>query len=428
MIRTLRGKLIAAAMASLVLVMGSILGVILLANYRGLIYDADRILALLAENQGRFPELKIDFDWENLGPRRQSPELRYELRYFSVLLDATGELVTVDTGKIAAVDQETAVQWAKEVMAREKEKGFYGTYRYLVSQEGEEQRILFLDDSSHLFSWKNTLVTSLWVSAVGLLGVLLLLFLLSGRIIKPVLEGYEKQRRFITDAGHELKTPIAIIQADAEVLALETGEENSWLQDIQSQVKRMASLTNDLIYLSRMEEDQGRQRFLPFSLSELVTETAQSFQGMAKCQKKRFSVEVQPLLTLVGEEKRVEQLVSILLDNALKYAPAQGEICVALVRQGKYLKLTVENTAENVNKTLLENMFDRFYRGDSARNAGGYGIGLSIAQAVVQAHRGRITASAKGADRLLITVLLPRGGMPEPPKRCWRRRRKEQEP
>lgn len=151
MIRTLRGKLIAAAMASLVLVMGGILGGILLANYRGLIYDADRILALLAENQGRFPELKIDFDWENLGPRRQSPELRYELRYFSVLLDATGELVTVDTGKIAAVDQETAVQWAKEVMAREKEKGFYGTYRYLVSQEGEEQRILFLDDSSHLF-------------------------------------------------------------------------------------------------------------------------------------------------------------------------------------------------------------------------------------------------------------------------------------
>lgn len=395
-------------MLSLLLVIAVILGVVLATSYQGVVSDADRVLALLAENEGEFPVLKEDFDWEALGPRRQSQELGYEIRYFSVLLDETGAVVETDTGQIAAVDEETAVDYAVQILAQDTQAGFLKDYRYLISQEGTDTRVIFLDCGASMVAFRSTLFTSLWVAAVGLAAVLFLILLFSRRLVRPLILGYEKQKRFITDAGHEIKTPIAIIQADSEVLALESGE-NEWIQDIQHQIRRLSSLTNDLIYLSRMEEDQGRGKFLPLSLSQVVTETAQAFQTMAKSQNKSFTIDVQPGLAMEGEEKALGQLVSVLLDNALKYAPEGGEIALALARQGKYFRLTVENTAQGITKELLENLFDRFYRGDVSRDSsqGGYGIGLSIARAVVQAHRGKISAAAKGEDKLLIAVLLP---------------------
>lgn len=395
-------------MLSLLLVIAVILGVVLATSYQGVVSDADRVLALLAENEGEFPVLKEDFDWEALGPRRQSQELGYEIRYFSVLLDETGAVVETDTGQIAAVDEETAVDYAVQILAQDTQAGFLKDYRYLISQEGTDTRVIFLDCGASMVAFRSTLFTSLWVAAVGLAAVLFLILLFSRRLVRPLILGYGKQKRFITDAGHEIKTPIAIIQADSEVLALESGE-NEWIQDIQHQIRRLSSLTNDLIYLSRMEEDQGRGKFLPLSLSQVVTETAQAFQTMAKSQNKSFTIDVQPGLAMEGEEKALGQLVSVLLDNALKYAPEGGEIALALARQGKYFRLTVENTAQGITKELLENLFDRFYRGDVSRDSsqGGYGIGLSIARAVVQAHRGKISAAAKGEDKLLIAVLLP---------------------
>lgn len=408
MIRKLRTRLVVVCMLSLLLVIAVILGVVLATSYQGVVSDADRVLALLAENEGEFPVLKEDFDWEALGPRRQSQELGYEIRYFSVLLDETGAVVETDTGQIAAVDEETAVDYAVQILAQDTQAGFLKDYRYLISQEGTDTRVIFLDCGASMVAFRSTLFTSLWVAAVGLAAVLFLILLFSRRLVRPLILGYEKQKRFITDAGHEIKTPIAIIQADSEVLALESGE-NEWIQDIQHQIRRLSSLTNDLIYLSRMEEDQGRGKFLPLSLSKVVTETAQAFQTMAKSQNKSFTIDVQPGLAMEGEEKALGQLVSVLLDNALKYAPEGGEIALALARQGKYFRLTVENTAQGITKELLENLFDRFYRGDVSRDSsqGGYGIGLSIARAVVQAHRGKISAAAKGEDKLLIAVLLP---------------------
>ena len=293
MIRKLRTRLVVVCMLSLLLVIAVILGVVLATSYQGVVSDADRVLALLAENEGEFPVLKEDFDWEALGPRRQSQELGYEIRYFSVLLDETGAVVETDTGQIAAVDEETAVDYAVQILAQDTQAGFLKDYRYLISQEGTDTRVIFLDCGASMVAFRSTLFTSLWVAAVGLAAVLFLILLFSRRLVRPLILGYEKQKRFITDAGHEIKTPIAIIQADSEVLALESGE-NEWIQDIQHQIRRLSSLTNDLIYLSRMEEDQGRGKFLPLSLSQVVTETAQAFQTMAKSQNKSFTIDVQP--------------------------------------------------------------------------------------------------------------------------------------
>ena len=201
MIRTLRTRLVAAAMLSLLVVLTVILGVILLGSYRGIVSDADRILDLLAEGEGTFPTLPADFNWEEEGPRRRSPELGYEIRYFSVLLDESGNVATTDLGQIAAVDQETAEAYAQQVRAQGHTRGFLQDYRYLTAKEGDQTRIIFLDYSGYLFTFRSTLFTGLWVSAVGLLAVFLLLLLLSRRIIRPILESYEKQKRFITDAG-----------------------------------------------------------------------------------------------------------------------------------------------------------------------------------------------------------------------------------
>ena len=410
MIRKLRIKLIAVSMLSLLLVLLLIMGTVNLLNYRDIVAGADTTLALLEENGGRFPqrlEGRPAQDMPKPGP--MSPELPYESRYFSVTLNGAGETVTVDTGKIAAVDTTTAIEFARRVFESGKTGGFLGNYRYTRSDGEEGALIIFLDCGRSLSTFRSFLLASCGISALGLLAVLGLVVLFSGRIIKPVSESYEKQKRFITDAGHELKTPLTIIDADTEVLAMETGE-NEWIRDIRRQTARLASLTNDLTYLSRLEEQHPLQK-MEFPLSDVVDETAQSFQAPARTQGKHLRLRIQPMLSLYGDERAVRQLVSILLDNALKYSDEGADISLTLDRQGKTVRLTVENTTRAPLPDNLDSLFDRFYRADSSRNSqtGGHGLGLSIARAVVEAHKGKISASAGAGGTLRITAALPAG-------------------
>ncbi len=409
MIKKLRIQLIAASMFSLFLVLAIVIGAASILNYRTVVTDADNILAILAANGGVFPGMGAPPDDHRGGPRYLSPELPYESRFFSVLLSEDGAVIFVDTGKIAAVDTATAMEYAASVLSDGHEQGFVQDYRYTVQTTSENGfRIIFLDCGRGLASFQSTLLTSGLVAALGLMAVFILILLLSKRIVKPVAESYEKQKRFITDAGHEIKTPLSIISADADVLGMELGE-NEWLQDIQQQIKRLSELTNDLVFLSRMEEEQNQFHMIDFPLSDVVRETAQSFQVLSKVQNKVFTSSIQPHLSLRGDEKSLRQLISILLDNALKYADAEGRIVLTLEKLGRSVQLSVFNTADSISRAQLELMFDRFYRTDQSRNSqtGGYGIGLSIAKAVVSAHKGKITASTQDEKSLVITVTLP---------------------
>ena len=170
----------------------------------------------------------------------------------------------------------------------------------------------------------------------------------------------------------------------------------------------MGDLTGDLIFLSRMDEEQKKLQAIDFPLSDTVSETAGSFQAPAKREDKTLTLAVEPMLTLCGDEKSIRQLVSILMDNAVKYTDEGGEIHLALRRQGKTAILTVSNTCRGMDEADISKLFDRFYRTDRSRNSatGGYGIGLSIAKAVVNAHKGKIIA-AKDGDRLVLTATLP---------------------
>ncbi|MCC8181394.1 MAG: HAMP domain-containing histidine kinase [Clostridiales bacterium] len=418
MIRRLRVKFIAMSMVSLLVVLLAIMGSVNLVNYREIVEDADQVLTILADNNGAFPRQENQKEGDGTAPpsdsgqgklREMSPELPYESRYFSVLLNNEGEVETVDTGKIAAVDTSAAIEYAQEAVSRGAERGFISNYRYAVTSDESGTRVTFLDCGRNLTTFTTFLKASCGISAVGLAAVLLLMILFSGRIIRPVAESYDKQRQFITNAGHELKTPLTIIDADAEVLEMDIGE-NEWLQDIRRQTDRLAKLTNALIALSRMEEGESQFQMIDFPISDVVGEAAQSFQALAKTQNKQFESRIQPMLTLHGDENAIRQLTVILLDNALKYSPEESEISLTLEQSGRNLRLLVRNTAEGVTQESLEHIFDRFYRGDPSRSSNqveGHGIGLSIAQMIVNAHKGKNAASLQNGDTLLMTVTLP---------------------
>jgi signal transduction histidine kinase len=230
----------------------------------------------------------------------------------------------------------------------------------------------------------------------------------SNRIIRPISESYEKQKRFITDASHEIKTPLTIIGADTDVLEMEIGE-NEWLLDIKKQISQLTELTNDLVFLSRMEESERTLPMIDFPFSEVAAETVMSFQSLAHRQGKTINYHIPQMLTLCGDEKSIRQLISILLDNAIKYAPAQTEISFSVEKQSNHICMVVTNTTQQpIEKKQITLLFDRFYRMDASRNSqtGGHGVGLSIAKAIVEAHHGKIQASSPKEKTLQLKVTL----------------------
>lgn len=408
MIRRLRFKLVVVSMLSLLAVLSVIMCALNVVNYRGIVQDADSVLNLLRANAGQVPQMQEDFDWRIDGPRYKSPELPFEIRYFSVLFSEAGGIETTDMLQIAAVDEETVQDYALRAFESGKERGFVDDYRFLRYGDSDGIRIIFLDYGRPLSAFQNVLVSSVGISFAGLLAVFLLIVVLSKRIMKPFAENYEKQKLFITDAGHEIKTPITIIDAAAEVLEMEYGE-NEWLQGIRQQAARLGTLTGDLIRLSRMEESENLQ-MINFPLSELVREAATDFQPLAKAQEKELRLYIQVNIEWRGHEDSIRQLVSVLLENALKYSPTGGAICLRLEKKGKSVLLQVENeSVQPLNREHLGNMFNRFYRGDSSHSSKtkGYGIGLSIAKAIVAAHKGKISADTPDGKKLIITAVFP---------------------
>lgn len=405
MIQKLRSRFILLSMSALLAVLAVILVGMNLTNYLSVVHDADELLQLLSHNRGHFPSLGEPLD----KPMPElSPEAPYQTRYFSVLLSSDGSVILAETGSIAAVDTAQAIELARSVTEKDREQGFAGDYRYRKFTENGNTRIIFLDCGQKLEAFRSFLYAGILICLCGFTVVFLILWLLSPRIIRPIAESYEKQKRFITDAGHEIKTPLTIIAADADVLEMEIGE-NEWLEDIKKQSAHLAALTNELVNLSRVEETDRKPAMLPFPISDVVEETAASFHAPALSQGKTLQLRISPMLSMRGDEKALRQLVSILLDNALKYSPEGSTISLTLERQGKGLRLSAANPcAAALTQEDVKHMFDRFYRADPSRNSktGGFGLGLSIAQAIVSAHAGKLTATAQ-RDTLEITALFP---------------------
>lgn len=437
MIKKLRTKFIILSTVSLLLLLGIIVVSSNLLSYQELVRKADMVLDALAENDGRpmrmMPPEKTDLRepvrekqdrtdtmhdplWEG---RKLSPEIMYESRFFMVTLSDEGEVTSVNTDSIAMVDEDDAEDYAELVADLKHDRGFIGDFRYLkIDPENESDKndtcVIFLDCGRNLYTFRNSLLINCVISFMGLLVIFIIIVIFSKKIVKPVSESYEKQKQFISVAGHEIRTPITIIDADLEILSMEIGSDNEWIRDIVTQTKRMTALTNDLLTLSRMDEDRQQYTMIDFPISDVVEETVMSFQTLAHSRKRAIRAEIAPMLSYYGDENSIRQIVGILLDNAIKYTKEAEDgscedILLKLEKKNHQIILTVQNSSEMVSEEQLHHFFDRFYRVDESRNskAGGYGLGLSIAKAMVEAHRGKISATAPDQKSVKITVILP---------------------
>ena len=271
--------------------------------------------------------------------------------------------------------------------------GYVGTYRYLKVNNDAGNLVLLLNTQRDLDSFHAFMRNSIIVSSIVILSVFILLVLISKKVIAPIQQSYQKQKQFITDASHELKTPLAIIRSNTDVLELENGD-SKWTKNIQNQVDRLTSLVNSLVVFSRMEEKDAAEK-VKFNLSESLHARIDDFEELASFQKKHIIADIDNNIYYRGEQQAIVQLMDILLENAIKYATKETNINVTLKKNKKYATMKISNKA-NVKKGDLRKVFDRFYRLDESRNSTikGYGIGLSMAKLIAEKHKEVIKAYA----------------------------------
>jgi len=409
MYRKLQHKFVAIAMGSLLSIIIVIIAAINIYNYYYMNNIADGLLNQLAENNGSFPQYIQD---EQTGSTivfnfQITPETSFETRYFTVRVSSEGTAIEVDTSSIAAISPEQAKEYAEAALSKGDSTSYQGYYKYLVVEQSDSTLIIFLDRYPQMQSVRSFFSISCAIAILSLAVMFVLVSLLSKRAINPVIESTEKQKRFVTDAGHEIKTPLAVISANTEVLELNHGK-NEWTESIRKQTNRLDTLVKSLLTLSKVEEEKVQLVFTELSASDLVWESVISFEALATGQGKHFEVNIQPNLTVNGDESGFRQIVSILLDNAVKYTREQGEISVTLQRQDKAISLEVCNISETLPEGDLNRLFDRFFRADPSRSreSGSYGIGLSIAKAIVQAHKGKIAVRRESDSRICFSVII----------------------
>lgn len=404
MIKKLRTKFIIVTMCVVFVVIGGIIGIINAVNFSRINADSDMVLSVLADNNGTMPLPNIE-DKENPMPSLP-PETPFQTRYFTVTVKG-GEVVSVNNSKIFKLTEEQAITQTKEVIAQGQTDGYFGDYKLTKISVDDGDMYIFLDCSKDLYFARNFLKISLMIGAIAIILILGLVWIFSSIVVKPIAESYSKQKRFITDANHEIKTPLAIIGATNEVMELKFGE-NEWSDTINNQVKKLTALTERLVFLSRMDEENAEIPMVEFNLSETVNEVSEPFKNLAKISNKTFNLTVEQNLKGVGDVSLIGQLVSILLENAFKYSNDNGNIDLYLSSNGKNNKIIVANTTDGVDKKNLDKLFDRFYRSDDSRNSetGGNGIGLSIAKSIVNIHKGKIFAKSDDGKYIVFTVII----------------------
>lgn len=400
MIYDLRKKFIKICSLSFLAVLVIIMTAIFINNEVRQNRMLDMIADAISENDGAFPKRNTPA-FHHLEQRQSMPnfinaETPFTTRFFQVHYDANGNLKAADTAFISGISQEDAQSYAETVLQKSRNRGWYHDYRYKVYEKNGETSVLFINGSMFRSTTGTYLFSSMSVFVIGSLAVLLLIIIISKKAVKPVAESYEKQKQFVTDANHELKTPLTLILANVDIAESEVGQ-NEWLSDIRSEGQRMSVLVNQLVTLSRMDEYKENSDFKDFCISDCVADTVSEFTELAEMKGKRLISNISEHIHIHGDEAQIRQLTSILLDNAVKYCDENGVIEVSLKKERRPV-LLVKNTYRDVDLLQLDKLFDRFYRADQARTAGsGFGVGLSIAQSIAGRHHGGIKAE-KGAE------------------------------
>lgn len=439
--KRVRWKFIWIAMISIIIVSHFLSIAINLINDITLENQINDYLDIISDNDGEFPEYS---EIKKTKHNFITPETPHSVRYFSVVVDSDGNIVTKNLEHIIQVEDNDELKEAvKGILDKGKQKGYIENFKYKVTREDDKILIVFFDCTNYNNLRQNFAIYSFGIVSLMVILIFIIIVLLSNKIIKPIIENSETQKQFITNAGHELKTPVAIILADTEVLELKNGKNDEWVGNIKKQAKRLDILIKNLLELSKLGENNIEIDFTNFDISKVLNSTVETFDILTKGHK--INLNIKENVNFYGNQEYIRELFSILIDNAIKYVTPNGEISITLkggnqkfsknidsrkettpnddkkvfkiIDQNKSMKLVkgtkkdqnmkktnsgiiVEITndyKETLTKEECNKFFERFYRKDKNRNAkkSGYGIGLSMAKSIVKMHQGNIHADSK---------------------------------
>ena len=405
MIRTLQRKFIFTAMAAITVLLLFLLGTINTANMLIVNSQVDHALQIISSSVSGGLPIRSNGVPPFMGTPKNDYDTLLSSNFFVVQFDGAGNILETDLRRTSAVSEEAAERMAARAWGEGQNTGREGAFRYIFRKTPVGSAGVFLDTSGERMSLVRILLLSAALGAACWGAMLLLVMFLSRRAIRPIAENIEKQKQFVTNAGHEIKTPLAIIQSNAEALELYTGE-SKWSRNIKEQTRRLTGLMQNLLLLAKMEEGAGQARPTDVALSDMLTAALAGFAQPMEAKRISLETDIQPGVTLRADAGQMEQLLSILLDNAVKYTNEGGTLWIRLRREEKRARLSVQNTCEALPDAPPEKLFDRFYRGDAARTqrSGGYGVGLSVARAIAEANRGALRADYLPPDRICFTA------------------------
>lgn len=406
MIKQLRQKFIRITMLAVTAVLILLCAIINTANYISVDSELTQMLEVINQNQGTLP----------FAPHMRKPDRRpdgqftmetpYSTRFFVLRYTDDGTLIQAELDKIAAITPEDTSKYLDIAIKHKEGYGYTSGYKYYVTSNGDNRRMaIFLDCYKEMRSVSMIAVLSFAAAAICIVIVYIIVVLFSRKAVDPVVRSTQRQKQFITDAGHELKTPITVIATSLKVLEMETGK-NKWIDKSQAQTEKLKDLVNSLVTLSKMDEEDSPLKFDHFNISGAVLETAESFMDFAASKGHSLELAVSPDIEFYGDEYSVRQLVSILLDNAIKYADDNTAIYLTLHKSKKGVTIRTANECETAQNIEFDKLFDRFYRADKSRTSGGFGIGLSIARSIAEGHKGSVRAKCENGHTVEITAEL----------------------
>ncbi len=397
MIEKTRKRFIRIAVLALSLAMILVVTAINVANWIDVRNELWETLGFLSRFSGPPPAEAAD-TWAGQSRRRWGG--LSEARYFSVMIRENGERRVNDHLKDDSYPGEDLLALADEAAKRAENRGRIGSFLYCrVSPEGTLRAIVFLNCETRLERCRQLMRFSLFACLIGITLSYLIVKLCSHRIVQPMEENLRRMKRFITDASHELKTPLTVISANMDVLELDQPD-NTWIRSTQKQTANLRRMVDEMVYLTRVEEKAAPLQMEQIELAPIINDAVDPYSAMAEFSGRSMHVEIDEGVRVKGDRAALLRLFTIFLDNAVKYAPVGASIELSCIREGRHAVIMTRNPVEvQLTADQCRRLFDRFYRVDESRTKNehaGYGIGLSIAAAIAEQHGGR--TSARMAD------------------------------
>lgn len=437
--KKLRTKFTILSVGAFFIALGLISSALIYANYSKIVKQADSMIERIISYDSEFdmPKNKLsndgridkdtegeswhdEYDMNGKMPDSEDPFFSF---YFAVKFNQDKSVSNIDVNHIYGMSMDDAKSYAVEILSKlgnsTDKSGFFYTYRYKSEKLSDGYICVFLDCSRDLDLLKEFIKNNILIAVLSLLCISLISWLLSKRAVLPLVSAYEKQKEFITNASHELKTPLAIISANNDIIEIENGE-SKWLTSNKNQIKRLSGMIEMLVTLTKLDEAAYVENAAPVDISELLHSSVDGFSPLAEAQEKSFYISAPDSLVAKVNYDEIKKLFYILLENSIKYSKENSTISAILtVSNGdgnskglkadtvlRHFSFSIENAAKNLQKGSYDILFDRFYRLDASRNSetGGFGIGLSIAKAIAEKHGGSIKAYSPDGDRMVIEL------------------------